>query len=94
MVVYKINQISRALLSKGFRVTQADHTFYWFYWNGKKTYVRTKISHGKIEYDDRLLGYMSLQLHLEKKELEHLIECSLTEKEYTELLIKKKVIIP
>lgn len=94
MTTYKVSKISRALLSKGFRQYNADHVYFIFYYEGKRTSVRTKISHGKDEYDDRLLNYMSIELHLEKKEFEEFIECPLTQEQYIELLKKRGVLPP
>lgn len=92
MTVFRTRDIESALTSKGFKQANSDHKYYFFYVDGKKTSIRTKISHGASEYGDVLLGLMKKQLHLEKKELEELINCTLGEKEYRELLAKKNVL--
>lgn len=93
MTVIKTRDIERALLSKGFQRVDSDHKYYFLYVNGKKTSVRTKISHGTDEYGDRLLGLMKDQLHLGKRELEEFVECSLSGEKYKELLIEKRIVV-
>ncbi len=93
MTVIKVRDIEKALLSKGFQRVDSDHKYYFLYVNGKKTSVRTKISHGTDEYGDRLLGFMKDQLHLGKRELEEFFECSLSGDKYKELLIGKGIVV-
>lgn len=93
MTAIKTRDIERALLSKGFQRVDSNHKYYFFYVNGKKTSVRTKISHGTDEYGDNLLGFMKNQLHLDKIELEEFIECSLSGEKYKDLLIERKIVV-
>jgi hypothetical protein len=93
LTVIKTRDIERALLSKGFQRVDSDHKYYFFYVNGKKTLVRTKISHGTDEYGDHLLGLIKDQLHLGKRELEEFVECSLSGEKYKELLIERKIVV-
>jgi len=86
---FKTNKIIKALLSKGFQETDSNHKFFFFYYNGKKTAIRTKISHGKKEYDDSLINFMKKELYLDKGELEGLINCSLSETDYIKILKDK-----
>jgi len=92
LTVIKIRDIERALLSKGFKRVDSNHKFYFFYINGIKTSVRTKISHGTDEYGNHLLGMMKDQLYLSKSELEEFVECSLSGEKYKELLIERKIL--
>ena len=91
MTVIKTRVIESALTSKGFRVSQTDHKYYYFYVEGKRTNIWTKISHGLDEYGDDLLRLMKKQLKLEKQELVEFISCSLSEAEYRNQLVRKGI---
>ena len=84
----KTVQIASALQSKGFRPSNRHHTYYILYVNGRKTSVRTKVSHGIREYGKSLLGQMSKQLGVSRRQLDRLIECPMSEEEYVSLLIR------
>ena len=78
--------ICDALSKKGFRVaTEGDHDRYWFYHNGVKQAIFTKISRGKQyrTYGDNLLSQMAWQLKVTKPLLVQLVDCTLTEAAYT-----------
>jgi hypothetical protein len=83
-------EVDSALTSKGFKKADRDHHFYYFWYNGKKTPIRTKISHGESEIHDRNCGSMARQIHLNRGEFEKFVECALTEKLYVEKLIAGK----
>ena len=83
----KARKLASALTSKGFLTSTNDHTFYILYVNGRKTSIRTKISHGKKEYGKSLLGQMSKQLRLEPRQFERLIECPMSEQDYLKHLV-------
>lgn len=88
--------IESSLLKKGFKVEEArDHRFYYFYYNGKKTICRTKISTGSSykEYSDSLLKKIKKQLMLTKRrQLDDLIDCPMTKDDYVDILKDNKVI--
>ena len=65
---------------------------YWLYVAGKRTSVRTRISHGASEYDDRLLGQMARQVGLRRHELDDLIDCPLDQAEYVRLLVERSAV--
>jgi len=89
----KTKQIMKGLEKKGFKkVSTHHHIFFYYTLQGVKTSIRTKISHGKREYDDILLKQISKQLKIEKGELDQLIDCPLGQKEYEEILKNKKII--
>jgi hypothetical protein len=86
-VSIKTRKISSSLKSKGFEPTESDHTFYWFYLEGLRTHIKTKISHGTNEYGDHLLSAMRKQLKLKSAlELKELINCPMSQERYIELL--------
>ena len=89
----KTRDIENNLKRKGFRAINRNHIFYVLYVNGKKTSIRTKISHGSKEYPGSLLIQMAKQLHLKRDEFNNLIDCPLTQEELIEILIKRGVLI-
>lgn len=80
--------IKKNLQKKGFIVdNQRDHI--WFNYittDGKKTPIRTKISHGKSDIGDDLISKMARQTRISKKQFVELVECSLSKDEYFELV--------
>ncbi|MDD5615880.1 MAG: hypothetical protein PHH85_06725 [Candidatus Methanoperedens sp.] len=92
MSTYKTKDMGSALSKKGFKSNQSHHTFYVFYFNGKKTNIKTFISHRKKEYGDALISAMKKQLHLSREEFDDLISCPLKEEMLIKLYLKKGVI--
>lgn len=86
MAARKSQQITNALLSKGFKYRDNDHKFLVLYVDGKQTSVRTKISHDGKEYGDDLLAQVSRQLCLKKTDLLSLIDCPMTQQHYVSIL--------
>lgn len=85
----KVLDVRRALKKKGFgEDVSRDHMYYTFYYDGKKTSINTKISHGKNEIDDGLLGKMSRQMHLKKADFNEFVSCTLSEEDYIEKMIE------
>lgn len=87
-------QVRSALLRKGFRIEDGDHWFLW-YWtlDGKQSTAKTKISYGsKKDISDTLLSEMAKQLHLRSAEFSAFIECSLSRKDYEELLKERGIL--
>lgn len=83
----KTRRISSSLQNKGFKAIESDHTYYWFFLDGIRTHIKTKISHGESEYGDHLLSAMRKQLKLNSKlELMDLINCPMSQENYIELL--------
>jgi len=79
---YKATDISKALKKKGFKERTGDHFFYILHINGKKTQIRTKISHDRKEYGISLLKLIWKQLKLNKKGLQNLIDCPMSYEDY------------
>lgn len=92
MAAIKTRNIRRALMKKGFLTSQTHHELFYYAIKGKKTAIRTRLSHGAKEYDDYLLGQMAVQLKLEKMEFLSLVDCSLTGDGYFRLLKKRGLI--
>ena len=89
LTVIKTREIRANLLSKGFQVEESHHEFLWFYFNGKRTRIKTRLSHGKKEYSPGLISAMKKQLILKsQKEIEDLLNCPMSEEQYIEILLK------
>lgn len=87
MSTKKTSDIEKVLLEKGFERVDTHHKLYWLWVDDKRTGIRTRISHGKKEYDDNLLGMMARQLKLRKKQFVSFLDCPLTKEQYIQLLI-------
>jgi hypothetical protein len=87
--VRKTKDIKTGLLAKGFEQEITHHEMYWLYVRGRRTSIRTRISHGAAEYNDKLLGLMAKQLKLRRSEFDDLIECPLSGEDYTKLLAER-----
>ena len=74
--------IESALLSKGFRRDNTHHEYLWLYVDGKKTTVKTWLSHGIREYGDDLLAQVKKQLGISKNQLIALVHCPLGHADY------------
>lgn len=78
------------LLAKGFREHNTDHHHYWFFYEGLKTSIKTKVSYGIKEYGDSLLGPVKKQMRLVGgRELDDFFDCDMTGKMYADLLVKR-----
>jgi hypothetical protein len=71
----KTRAIRAALLSKGFIADDTHHEMFWLVVDGKKTSVRTRISHGVAEYGDNLLALIARQIGLNNRGLYSLVDC-------------------
>jgi hypothetical protein len=87
-LVFKAKDVSDSLCEKGFQEDSGrDHKYYFFYHDGKKSSIKTKISHGAREIDDYLCSAMSKQLNLTRAQFRDLVECPLEAEEYLRLMI-------
>ena len=86
MAALKARKILSGLEKKGFVQAEGDHTYLILYVNGKKTSIRTKVSHGSNEINDYLINKMSMQVKLERKKFLDLVNCPLSLQRYLEEL--------
>ena len=86
MATLKARKILSGLEKKGFVQAEGDHTYLILYVNGKKTSIRTKVSHGSNEINDYLINKMSMQVKLERKKFLDLVNCPLSLERYLEEL--------
>lgn len=78
--------VAASLTKKGFHSHHSDHQRFYLHVEGKKTAVRTMISHSAKEIDDNLLSLMARQVKLNKKLFADLIDCPLSQEQYVKLL--------
>lgn len=85
----KSDELAEKLTKKGFVFQRStNHDYYVFYFEGKPTSVRTKISHGRAySLRNPLKKATSKQLHITTRELEQFVECSFTNDKLIERLI-------
>ncbi|MBY6273821.1 MAG: type II toxin-antitoxin system HicA family toxin [Caldibacillus debilis] len=88
----KTKDIEAALLKKGFQRVVSHHIYYFLYVDGKKTSIRTKISHGIKEYDKSLLSQMAKQLKLPNEMFVNFIKCPLSYEDYLKYLRDKQIL--
>ena len=88
MVARNSKNILNTLKTKGFKVDNRDHHYLFFYVNDKKTHIRTKISHGQMDYGPYLLGQIAKQLHLSNGQLAKLLDCPLKYEGYKKILVE------
>ena len=92
MSIYKTETLQKALLKKGFEKGITHHEMYWLCVEGKRTEIKTRISHGRKEYGDNLLGLMAREIKLRRSQFDDFIECPLSADEYLELLRQQGII--
>lgn len=89
----KTDKISSSLLRKGVIARESHHTYYILFVDGKKTSIRTRISHGSKKYGRNLLSTMRRQLGLDcMDELKDLINCPMSSSDYVRLLVEREQI--
>lgn len=82
----KTDKIKSSLTKKGFVAENGDHKFYTLYCDGKKTQIYTKVSHGKTEVGEPLIGQMARQVKLDKRQFADLINCPLSKEKYMRMM--------
>ena len=73
---------------KGFAQIDSHHKMFWLYVDGKKTGIRTRISQGEKTLDDYLIGCMSKQMRLTKKEFTSFVDCTMSGADYQAKMLK------
>jgi len=81
-VARKAREVKKALKLKGFREEERDHWYYFFYHDGKKTDIYTKISHNERDISRPLCSAMARQMRLSGGQFEEFVNCDLTGEEY------------
>jgi hypothetical protein len=85
----KARDVRSALLQKGFTEEKRHHCFYFLQYDGKKSSINTKISHGMVDSDisEGLLSAMAGQVRLSNPQFKDLIDCPLDGKQYVAILL-------
>jgi predicted RNA binding protein YcfA (HicA-like mRNA interferase family) len=81
MTQIKTRDIRSALAKKGFEEVDTDHHIYIYIFEGKKTGIKTKVSHSSKEIGDPLISEMKKQLKLSKSQFIELVNCPLTKED-------------
>jgi len=92
MAVLDAKETYKKLKSKGFQEAtnkSVDHKWLEFWFDGKLTRIKTKISHGAKEIDDGLISLMARQTYLTSNQFRKMAECTISEPEYIEILKEK-----
>ena len=92
MATRKAREIKEGLIKKGFITVQGDHTFLFLSIEGRKSSIRTKISHSIKEYGDNLLSLVARQLKISTRQLDDLLDCPLSYDDYLAILEKKLIL--
>jgi len=93
MTTRKISKVHSNLCKKGFEMKETHHTILELKVNGHRTNIYTYVSHGSNEIDDYLIGEMSRQLKMNKKDFLEFVDCTMTQDEYVSLLRKNNKLI-
>jgi len=91
--VIKKDELVGALEKKGFKRENRDHIFFFFYVNGRKTSIRTMVSHNDKMINDWLQTRIAKQMGITKPELDKFVECSMTQDIYCDVLVERKKIM-
>lgn len=87
----KARDVAKALKEKGFKEeSKRDHIYFFLYYNGKKTHIRTKISHGESEIHDKNCSFMAREIRLSNPQFRDFVDCPLKGPEYLKLLVDAK----
>jgi predicted RNA binding protein YcfA (HicA-like mRNA interferase family) len=88
-VPMKARDAAQALQQKGFKEERGrDHIYYFFYRNGVKTRISTKISHNEKDLTDNLCKFMARQTQLSLSQFRNLVDCSMSGQDYLAHLMK------
>lgn len=88
----RARELHAALLRMGFVPVNKKHVFYFHTIDGRKTGVRTMISHGEDECREPLLHKMARQLWLSRSELDSFVDGTMTLAQYLAILRTKGAI--
>jgi len=87
MGTLETREIRSNLRKKGFEESlSGDHVYLHYYVQGKKSSIFTKISHGRREVGDSLIGPMAKQLRLSKNDFVEFAKCRITQEQYNEIV--------
>ena len=95
MASYRTDDFIGSLESKGFVRDTTHHNMFWYYYEGRRTSVRTRTSHGEREFDDALFHQRRKQMGgLSRKQMNDFIDCPLSAADYAKHLIGGGLVEP
>jgi len=75
--------VMASLEKKGFSVSEGDHSYFIYHTQaGKKTIVKTKVSHSGKDLSKPLISMMAKQCKLTTSDFHDLVDCPLSQVEY------------
>lgn len=75
--------VMASLEKKGFAVSEGDHSYFIYHTQaGKKTIVKTKVSHSGKDLPKSLMAMMAKQCKLTTSDFHNLVDCPLSREEY------------
>ncbi len=89
MPTLKVREVLGNLGRKGFQLKTGSHLFLILWVNGKKTSIRTMISHGARDLDNWEISQMAKQTKLKSGEFVELATCPMSQEKYLEVLREK-----
>ena len=85
--------VMASLQKKGFLMTEGDHSYFVYHtMAGKKTIVKTKVSHSGKDVSKVLMGFMAKQCKLTTSDFHELVDCPLSQEKYEEKLAAQGLI--
>jgi DNA-binding phage protein len=67
---------------------------FWLVVDGRKTSIRTRLSHGAAEYGGNLLALIARQVGLSRQELYRLVDCPMDGEKLKRLLVERGKLRP
>lgn len=86
---FSAREVEDSLTKKGFQKVERNHHFFYLWVNGKKTHIRTMISHGEKEISDPNCGNMARQMKITGPQFKEFVDCNLKHEAYVEILVQR-----
>jgi len=91
-MTFRSEEFAQALLAKGFHEEKGRHRKFTLYYQGKRTHIRTMLSHGSKEIVGDLLSAIKRQLRFDNlKQLQDFINCPMEYDDYITHLQNKGI---
>ncbi len=95
MPTYRTQDFEAALERLGFQRDKTHHNMFWYYYDSRKTSLRTRTSQGEKEFDESMLSMRRRQLgNITKAQFLDLMNGLLTPEAYLQHLLDNAVIAP
>ena len=95
MATHRTSELETALCNKGYAEDNTHRKMYWYYFDGRKTALRTRTSQGERTFDDWLFDQRRKQMgNLSKQQMIDFMECRFTGDMYKQYLLDNDVVKP